>query len=68
MPNQLTHNSYGKSAVRLTKVFGSDSVQRDQQVVVRAKLNMITSRCGAVENHRGEVFSVSRAQILNETV
>src|ERR1044071_1353929 len=52
----------------LAQVFRRDAVERDQYVVIGAQLDVIACRRGAVEHDRGEVCSMRRAQILDESV
>ncbi len=62
-PLPLTHRR-----LRLAQVFRRDAVQRDQDVVVGAQLDVIARSGRAVEHDRGEVCSVRCAQILDESL
>src|SRR6185369_11264791 len=52
----------------LAQVFRRDALERDQDVVVRAQLDVIACSGRAVEHDRSEVRSMRRAQILDQSL
>src|SRR5690349_23743621 len=52
----------------LAQIFRRDAIESDQDVVIGAQLDVIARRRRAVEHDRGEVCSMCRAQILDESV
>src|SRR5258706_4319400 len=54
--------------MRQTQILRGDSIQNNQQVVIRAQLYMIAGRNGSVQNYRGKILAVRRAQFIDEAV
>src|SRR5258706_10115221 len=54
--------------MRQTQILRGDSIQNNQQVVIRAQFYMIAGRNGSVENYRGKILAVRRAQFIDEAV
>jgi hypothetical protein len=54
--------------LREAQVFRRDSIQRDEQVVVRLQLDVIAGGCRTIQDHAREIISVRHTQIFDESV
>ncbi len=54
--------------LRLTQVLGSDAMERYQQIVVGAQLDVVANRRRSIEHDRGKVFAVRCVQVFQKTL
>src|SRR5215510_2258695 len=53
--------------LRLAQIFRRDPMQCDQNVVIRAQLDVIAGRSRTVQDHTRQIVPVRRTQILNQS-